>query len=278
MRILMIGDIVGKPGRTILARRLKALREREALDFVIANGENAADGSGITPAIHRALLDCGVDCITLGDHIYRRGEIIKTLQAEPTIIKPANFPESAPGRGWTVLTASNGVQVAVISVLGRVFMRPVDCPFTAAQKVLEQIPADVKVRFVDFHAEATSDKQTMGRLLDGRVSAILGTHTHVPTADECILPKGSAFQCDVGMTGPFESILGRNIEAVMEHTLTFKPIHFDVATEDVRMCGSIVDVDEHSGKATAIRRVVLREEEEARAESESKTLKGPLIL
>lgn len=278
MRILMIGDIVGKPGRTILQKRLKALRQRESIDFVIANAENSADGSGITPSIHRALIDCGVDCITLGDHIYRRGEIISTLENEWTIIKPANYPATAPGRGWTVIQTSNNVPIAIISLMGRVFMRPVDCPFTAAQKVLEEIPAEVKIRFVDFHAEATSDKQTMGRLLDGRVSAVLGTHTHVPTADECILPGGTAFQCDVGMTGPFESILGRNIAAVMEHTLTFRPIHFDVATEDVRMCGTLVDVDQATGKATAIRRVVIKEEEEARAESTSKAIKGPLVL
>jgi 2',3'-cyclic-nucleotide 2'-phosphodiesterase len=259
MRILLVGDIVGKPGRQIVCRALGPLIERERLDFVIANGENAAGGTGITPAIYRELIGAGVNVITLGDHIYKRGEIIGVLQTEQNIVKPANYPSDAPGRELAVATARNGAQVAVMSLLGRVFMRPVDCPFKAANRVLTALPAGVQTIVLDFHAEATSDKQLMGRYLDGRVSAVLGTHTHVPTADECVLPGGTAFQCDVGMTGPYESILGRRIDRVMETTLTFSPTAFDVATGDVRLSGSIVDVDEATGRATAIRRIVIRE-------------------
>ncbi len=180
MRILLIGDIVGKPGRQIITQALPGLIAREALDLVIANGENAAAGSGITPAIYRELLRAGVDCITLGDHIYRRQEIASVLENETNIVKPANFPAEAAGREVAVVTARNGVSVAVFSLLGRVFMRPVDCPFVAADRVLSGLPAEIKVIVLDCHAEATSDKQLLGRYLDGRVSAVLGTHTHVP--------------------------------------------------------------------------------------------------
>src|SRR6476661_6327139 len=257
MRILLIGDIVGKPGERIVTRALPGLRKREALDFVIANAENAADGSGLAPSIYRKLITAGVDCITLGDHIYRRSEIVSVLTSADNIVKPANFPTAAPGKTWCVVTAADGTKVAVISLLGRVFMRPVDCPWTAADRVLAEIPADVKVRVVDFHAEATSDKQLMGRYLDGRVTAVLGTHTHVTTADEQIYPGGTAFQCDVGMTGPHASILGRRIDRVQETTLTFQPTQFEVATGDVRLCGTIVEADPATGLATSIQRLVV---------------------
>lgn len=259
MRILLIGDIVGKPGRRVVTRTLASLRERERLDLVIANGENAAAGSGITPAIHAELIAAGADGVTLGDHIYRRNEIYDTLTAQPNVVKPANFPPDAPGREWMILTAGDGTPVAVFSLLGRIFMRPVDCPFMAADRVLREIPPDVKVRVLDFHAEATSDKQLMGRYLDGRVSAVLGTHTHVATADEQIFPGGTAFQCDVGMTGPHASILGRRIDRVMETTLSFRPTQFEVAEHDVRLHGTIVDVDPATGRATTIQRVMTRD-------------------
>ena len=258
VRILLIGDIVGKPGRQAVVTLVPRLRAEYGLDLVIANAENAADGSGITPKIHRQLIDAGVDCITLGDHIYRRLEIESVLEREQNILKPANFPQAAPGRGWTVVPAADGTPVGIASLLGRVFMRPVDCPWQAADRVLEEMPADVRVRVIDFHAEATSDKQLMGRYLDGRVSAVLGTHTHVATADESILEKGTAFQCDVGMTGSFHSILGREIDPVMQATLTFRPARFDVARDDVRLSGTVVDVDSSSGRATAIERVMRR--------------------
>ncbi len=272
MRILLIGDVVGKPGRHIIVQALAGLVARESLDLVIANGENAAGGSGITPAIYRELLRAGVDCITLGDHIYRRQEIEAVLDAEANIVKPANFPPEAAGREVAVVTARNGVQVAVFSLLGRVFMRPVDCPFAAADRVLATVPPEVKVIVLDFHAEATSDKQLMGRFLDGRVSAVLGTHTHVATADEQILPGGTAFQCDVGMTGPYESILGRRIDRVLETTRTFHPTHFEVATGDPRLCGTIVDIDPATGKATSIRRLCVLSPE---AERLSQTVASP---
>ncbi|HVA48989.1 MAG TPA: TIGR00282 family metallophosphoesterase [Pirellulales bacterium] len=260
MRLLLIGDIVGKPGRQIVVQAVRGLIEREHLDLVVCNAENIAGGSGITPELYRELIAAGVDGITLGDHIYRRREINPVLESAGNIVKPANFPPTAPGREFMILPARNGVSVAVVSLLGRVFMRPVDCPWAAADRVLAQLPAEVKVILVDFHAEATSDKQVMGRYLDGRVSAVLGTHTHVPTADEQILPGGTAFQCDVGMTGPHESILGRRIDRVMETTRTFNPTHFDVATGDVRLNGSIVDVDPATGRALAIQRLCFKGE------------------
>ncbi len=261
MRILLIGDIVGKPGRQIVVQAVPLLIQSESLDLVVANAENAAGGSGLTPAIYQELVAAGVDAVTLGDHIYRRSEIEPILSGKPNIVKPANFPAEAPGREVAVVTARNGVQVAVLSLLGRVFMRPVDCPFKAADRVLAQLRPEVRVRLVDFHAEATSDKQLLGRYLDGRVSAVLGTHTHVATADEQIFPGGAAFQCDVGMTGPYDSILGRRIDRVLETTLTFNPTHFEVATGDVRLSGTIVDIDPATGHATAIRRLALTEAE-----------------
>ncbi len=261
MRILLIGDIVGKAGRQIVVRALNGLRQREGIDFVIANAENSDGGSGLTPSSYRSLIAAGVDCITLGDHIYRRKEISSVLETEQRIVKPANFPPDAPGRNWTVVEAANGVAVAVFSLLGRVFMRPVDCPFQAADRVIGEIPTDVKVRVLDFHAEATSDKQLMGRFLDGRASAVLGTHTHVTTADEQIYPGGTAFQCDVGMTGPHESILGRRIDRVMETTITFRPTSFQVASGDVRINATLVEVDEQTGRALAIRRISVNENE-----------------
>ncbi|HAY81584.1 MAG TPA: metallophosphoesterase [Planctomycetaceae bacterium] len=261
MRILHIGDVVGKPGCQMLQASVKKLRDRETLDLVIANAENAADGSGITPKIYRRLIDAGVDAITLGDHIYRRREIMETLNTKSNIVKPANYPDQASGADWMVVEARDGTPVGIFSLLGRVFMKPVDCPWKAADRVLEQMPAEVKVRMLDFHAEATSDMQLMGRYLDGKVSAVLGTHTHVTTADEQIFPGGTAFQCDVGMTGAHKSILGRKIAPVTQTTLTFEPSFFQVATEQVELHGTIVDVDPATGQATSIKRLLVTQEE-----------------
>ena len=260
MRILLIGDIVGEPGRRLVQQCVPVLREQRSLDLVIANAENAAAGSGVTPAIYQALIAAGVDGITLGDHVYRKKEIGKTLEKQTNIIRPANFPATAPGSGSMVLPTKSGPSVGVFSLLGRVFMRPVDCPFTAADRVLSEFSDDVQVRILDFHAEATSDMQVMGRYLDGRVSAVLGTHTHVATADEQIFPGGTAFQCDVGMTGPHSSILGRRIDRVVETTIQFWPTPFDVASEDVRLHGTIVEVDPGSGSALSIERLAVTEE------------------
>ena len=258
MRVFHIGDIVGKPGRQVVLDCLPKFRQERDMDLVIANAENIAGGSGITPKLYRDLLAAGVDCVTLGDHIYRRREIYSVLEADEPIVKPANYPGNAPGKSWATVTAKNGVVVAVFSLLGRVFMRPVDCPWAAADRVLAEIPTDVRVRWLDFHAEATSDKQSMGRYLDGRVTAVLGTHTHVPTADEAILARGTAFQCDIGMTGPHDGILGRRADRVLETTVSFRPMQFDVASGDVRLNGALVEVDEDSGRALAIERICLR--------------------
>ncbi len=264
MRLLLIGDIVGKPGRDICIQALAGLRQEEQIDLIVANAENSAGGSGLTPVIYRELLAAGIDGITLGDHVYKRREIYSVLQNEFRAVRPANYPAEAPGPEFVVLEARNGVRAAIFTLLGRVFMPPVDSPFRAADRVLAAMPRDVRVILLDFHAEATSDKQLMGRYLDGRVTAVLGTHTHVPTADEQILPGGTAFQCDVGMTGPHESILGRRIDRVLETTLTSRPTNFDVAEKDVRIHGTLVDLDPETGRATGIRRIVVNEEDAKR--------------
>jgi len=259
VRLLLIGDIVGKPGRQIVLRALPGLRREEQLDLVVANAENVAGGSGITPELYHDLVSAGIDCITLGDHAFRRREIFAILQAQANIVRPANYPDEAPGRGVAVLSTRSGAPVAVFCLVGRVFMPPVDCPFQRAERILQALPQNVRLVLVDFHAEATSDKQLLGRALDGRVTAVLGTHTHVATADEQILPGGTAFQCDVGMTGPYDSILGRRIDRVLETTRTFRPTHFEVATGDARLCGTIVEADPATGRATSIRRIAIDE-------------------
>lgn len=261
MRLLFVGDIVGSPGVALVRRAVPLLRRAEALDLVVANAENAANGSGLTPSQYRQLRAAGVDAVTLGDHVYKKLEIDSIL-ANPTepAVKPANFPPSAPGKDVALVTVGD-TRVAVLSLLGRTFMRPVDCPFAAADRVLAALPPDVRVILVDVHAEATADKYLLAHHLKGRVSAVLGTHTHVPTADEQILTGGTAFISDVGMTGPYESILGRRVDRVLSATVTFVPTSFDVATGDVRIGGAIVDVDAATGKATAIRRVMWKESE-----------------
>jgi 2',3'-cyclic-nucleotide 2'-phosphodiesterase len=259
MRLLFIGDIVGRPGRDIVCRAVPQLVEERRLDLELANAENAAGGSGLTPDIYRDLIAAGVDGITLGDHAYRRREIFPVLAREPNIVRPANLPDEAVGRAWTTLTARDGTQVGVFTLLGQLFMKPADSPFRVADQILSAMTSDVRVRLLDFHAEATGEAQMMGRYLDGRASAVLGTHTHVTTADECIFPGGTAFQCDVGMTGPFDSVLGRRVDRVLETRLTGNPTQFDVATDDVRLCGSIVEVDAETGKAISIERVCVRE-------------------
>ena len=259
MRLLFIGDIVGAPGVTFVRRALRTVIEREGIDLVIANAENAANGTGLTPSLYRQLREAGVDLVTLGDHIYKKADIIPTLQADESICKPANYPSDAPGREFALATARDGTSVAVFCVLGRTYMRPVDCPFQAADRVLKSLDGKTRCIVVDVHAEATADKYLLGHYLKGRVSAVLGTHTHVPTADEQILPGGTAFLCDVGMTGPYESILGRRIDRVLSTTITFVPSSFDVATGDPRLAGALVEIDAASGQSVAIRRVMVRE-------------------
>jgi hypothetical protein len=267
VRILFIGDIVGKPGREIVCRAVAGLVADLGLDLVVANAENAAGGSGITPVIYRELVQAGIDAITLGDHVYRRREIFPVLENEANIVKPANLPPESVGRNWAVVRGRDGTQVGIFCLLGRLFMKPIDSPWQAADRVLAELPTDVRVRLVDFHAEATSEMQLMGRYLDGRVTAVLGTHTHVATADEAILPDGTAFQCDVGMTGPHESIIGRRIDRVMETTLTSRPTEFSVASRDVRLNGTIVEVDPQSGRAISVRRLSVTEADLPRLEA-----------
>ncbi|MBQ9875114.1 MAG: YmdB family metallophosphoesterase [Thermoguttaceae bacterium] len=262
VRVLMIGDVVGKAGRDVLVKNLPEIRESRQIDFVIVNAENAAGGSGLTPDIYVAILAAGTDCVTLGDHAFRQKSILPILNSDDKrVVRPMNLPPEAPGRGWTVLDVpASGTRpaakIGVLALLGRVFMQTQsDNPLLAADKALERF-SGVKIRFLDFHAEATSEKQIMGRYLDGRFSAVLGTHTHVATADEQIFPGGTAFQCDVGMTGAFDSIIGRKIEPVVEHFRTAKPATFDCASGSPAINGAIVDVDPANGKARQIRRLV----------------------
>lgn len=259
LRLLLIGDIVGKPGMRITCQAIPWLKRQLAVDVIVANAENAADGSGLRCTDYRRLIESGVNIITLGDHLFRKREIIDVLNAEANIIRPANLPLQAPGRGHTEFVARDGITIGVVNLIGRVFMKPVDCPFLAADRELAQLSSAAKIRLVDFHAEATSDKQLMGRYLDGRVSAVLGTHTHVATADEDILPSGTGFQCDVGMTGPFNSILGRKIDAVMQATLYAIPVPFHIANEDIRLNGTWVDVRIDDGLCQAIGRIQVHE-------------------
>ncbi len=267
MRLLFIGDIVGRPGRDIATRAVRGLTVRHQLDLVIANAENAAGGSGLTPTIYRDLIKAGIDAITLGDHVYRRKEIYSVLKIEENIVRPANLPEEAVGRQWAVVKSRDGTPVALFCLLGQLYMNPMDNPWRAADRVLAELPTEVKVRFLDFHAEATSEAQLMGRYLDGKISAVLGTHTHVTTADECLLPGGTAFQCDVGMTGPFESIIGRRIDRVMETRLTANPTQFEVAQGDTRLCGTLLEVDAATGKAVSIERLCVHQSELPELES-----------
>lgn len=261
LKVLFIGDVVGAPGRKIVAQALPRLIHRWDLGLVVCNAENAAGGSGLTIATHEELAEAGVDVFTLGDHVYRKDEVFTLFDRTDRLCRPANFPEDAPGAESALVEAKDGTIVGVFTLLGRTYMRPVDCPFRAADRVLDRMGGSAKVILVDIHAEATSDKQLLGRYLDGRVSAVLGTHTHVATADERILPGGTAYQTDIGMTGPYDSILGRRYDRVLAATLSFVPHHFDVATGDPRLCGALVEVDPLSGKASSIERVSINSEE-----------------
>ena len=237
--------------------------------LVVCNAENSAGGSGLTVKCHEELADAGVDVFTMGDHVYRKDEIFNLFEQTDRIVRPANFPPTPPARSSRWREARDGTPVAVFTVLGRTYMRPVDCPFRAADRVLDLLPRDVKVILVDIHAEATSDKQLFGRYVAGRVSAVLGTHTHVATADEQILAGGTAYQTDVGMTGPHDSILGRRYDRVLATTLTFVPHHFDVASGDPRLNGALIEVDPTTGRASTIRRVILNQDDVTRIMTES---------
>ncbi len=260
MKLLFLGDVVGKPGISMIKRALPTVIRHEQLDLVVANAENATNGSGLTPRAFKELRQSGIDMITMGDHVYKRMEIQKTLEEDEHICRPANFPGSSPGHDFIVYETKAGIQVAAFCLLGRTFMKAVDCPFQAADRVLEQIPEDVDCILLDIHAEATADKYLIAHHLKGRVTAIFGTHTHVPTADEQIFPEGTAYITDVGMTGPHASVLGRRVDRVLSTTITFIPSSFDVAEGDPRLSGAIVEVDTATKKAVSIRRFMLDED------------------
>ncbi|HEX9801449.1 MAG TPA: TIGR00282 family metallophosphoesterase [Thermoanaerobaculia bacterium] len=262
MRLLFVGDVVGKPGRRALARLLPRLVDDQRADYVVVNVENAAGGFGVTPEIFAELAELPIHCCTSGNHVWDKKEALELLDREPRLLRPANYPEGNPGRGVHVGETAAGVRVATLHLEGQVFMKNLDSPFRVAERLLAALPADVKVRFVDFHAEATSEKQALGIFLDGRVSAVVGTHTHVPTADERVLPGGTAFLTDVGMTGPYEGVIGFKAERVLPRFLLQTPTTFEVAKRDVRLAAAVVDVDEASGRARGIERLLVAAGEE----------------
>jgi len=255
MKILFIGDTVGKAGRSIVHQYLKELQETLAVDLTILNCENAAAGFGVTPKIADELFDWGIDVLTSGNHIWDKKEIMPYLSTHSRLLRPANYPEDNPGRGMTILKTRSGEEAAVLNLQGRVFMPPTDDPFRVADAELAKIPNHIKVIFVDMHGEATSEKVAMGWYLDGRVSAVVGTHTHIPTADETILPGGTAFLTDVGMAGPFHSVIGVIKEEVIRRFLTSIPDKFEAASLDARLNAVFVDVDSATGKARSIERI-----------------------
>jgi metallophosphoesterase (TIGR00282 family) len=260
LKVLFIGDVVGAPGRKVVGQVLPRLIPRWGLGLVVCNAENAAGGSGLTVKCYEELLEAGVDVMTMGDHVYRKDEIFQVFDRTGEVLRPANYPPDSPGPELAVVRARDGTMVAVFTVIGRTFMKPVDCPFRASDRMLERLGDQARVVIVDIHAEATSEKQLLGHYLDGRVSAALGTHTHVATADEQILKHGTAYQSDVGMTGPHDGILGRRYDRVLSATLTCVPAHFDVATGDPRFNGALVTIDPPTGRALAISRVSFDQE------------------
>ncbi len=255
MRILFIGDIVGKAGRRAIDEVLEKVISDHGIEFTIANGENAAGGMGITPVIAIEILDQGVDVLTSGNHIWAKKEILPFLDEEPRILRPANYPPRVPGRGSAIFHLDNGQKVGVLNLEGRVFMKHLDCPFRVAEKEIEVLKKETNILLVDFHAEATSEKIAMGWFLNGKVSAVLGTHTHVQTGDERILSEGTAYITDVGMTGPLDSVIGIRKEVALERLLTQIPWKFDVATEEIEIQGAVLEIEEKTGKSKSIQRL-----------------------
>ena len=257
MNLLFVGDIFGKPGREIARRAIPALVATRQIDLVIANVENSAAGFGVTGDIGETILEYGVDVMTSGNHVWDKKEVLEYFPTQPRLLRPANFPAGVPGRGSYVARTRTGEPVGVLNLMGRVFMTPLDDPFAAALREIESLRAKARVIFVDFHAEATSEKVAMGWHLDGRVTAVVGTHTHVQTADERILPKGTAYLTDTGMTGPHDSIIGVTVEAALGRFITGMPAKFEAASGPARINAVIVTADPATGKATAIERVNL---------------------
>lgn len=258
LNILCIGDIVGRPGRRILAEKLASIVKERGVDCVIANAENAAGGSGLTPQIYDKLLKYGVNLITLGDHAYKKKDIIQTLETADNIVRPANLSEFAAGRGVAFYVTAKGPTVAVASLIGRIFMKPAECPFAAIDRIISQIQQKADIIVVDFHAEATSEKIAMAYHLDGKVACLFGTHTHVTTADERIMHRGTAYITDVGMTGGHDSVLGRGVESVLKSFRTQMPYPYEIATGDVRLNAVFVTIDTRTKKAECIERICIK--------------------
>ncbi|GAM10077.1 putative protein [Geobacter sp. OR-1] len=255
VNILFIGDIVGKPGRQAIARELHRLVDRYRVDLVIANGENAAGGFGLTVETAKELFEYGVQFFTSGNHIWDKKDALEYITREQRLVRPANYPPGTPGQGSAVVRTAGGVKVGVLNLEGRVFMNYLECPFRTADSEIEKLKQETDIIFVDFHAEATSEKTALGWYLDGRASAVIGTHTHVQTADERILPAGTAYLTDAGMTGAFDSVIGVRKEEPIEKFLTQRPSKFEVAKKDIRLNGVVIGVDESTGKALTIERV-----------------------
>ena len=257
VKILFIGDIIGKPGRQALSRELDRLVDRHCIDLVIVNGENAAGGFGLTTETVKELFDIGVHGITSGNHIWDKKEQVALVLAHPHVVRPANYPEGATGRGSMILTTPGGIKVAVLNLEGRIYMKNLECPFRTADREIELLRQEAGIIFVDFHAEATSEKTALGWYLDGRVSAVIGTHTHVQTADERILTQGTAYMSDAGMTGSFDSVIGIGKEEAIRKFMTQLPVKFEVPKKDIRLNGVVVEVDEVTGHALAIERIAV---------------------
>ena len=255
MNLLFIGDIVGQPGRRAVRELVPRLRERHSVDLVIANGENSAGGSGITIRTAEEIFSAGVDVITSGDHLWDQKEVMELLASEPRFIRPLNYPRGTPGHGCFLFQRGGSPPAAIINLQGRTFMPPLESPFLAILAELERLGSAVSSIFIDFHAEATSEKVALARMLDGRVSAVVGTHTHVQTADDQVFPGGTAFLCDAGFTGPHESVIGREVEPIVRRFLTGMPQRFEVAKGRVLLQGALVKINEGSGRAESIQRI-----------------------
>jgi 2',3'-cyclic-nucleotide 2'-phosphodiesterase len=257
VRLLFVGDVIGKPGRRALQALLPRLVDRHRADYVVVNVENSAGGFGVTPDVLREIEDLPIDVFTTGNHVWDKKEAMELLDRHPKLLRPANYPDGNPGKGLHLGETAAGIPVAVINLEGRVYMSNLDSPFHKADQLLRGLDPKYKVILVDFHAEVTSEKQALGFYLDGRVSAVIGTHTHIPTADERILPNGTALQNDAGMTGPYESVIGMRVDKVLKRFLLQTPSSFEVAKRDVRLAGTVVDVDEATGKARGIERLLV---------------------
>ena len=257
VKLLFIGDVIGKPGREALSRELHRIVDRHMVDLVIANGENAAGGFGLTEETAQDLFKCGVQMITSGNHIWDKKDALDYIKREERIVRPANYPEGTPGKGATIVKTPGGIKVGVLNLEGRVFMNNLDCPFRCADREIAKLREETPIIFVDFHAEATSEKAALGWYLDGRVSAVIGTHTHVQTADERILTAGTAYMTDAGMTGAFDSVIGVKKEEAILKFVSQRPSKFEVAKKDIRINGVVIEVDEKTGLALNVERINL---------------------